>query len=179
MGEGELDVALGELHAVGASEVLGAENGGPDDLDGSGTAAVTAGHLVVQLGDGTGEGEVTELAVHVVGAGAGVVTEPDAVVLDDAGVLLGDLGAVEDLTGGLLHLAELVEVVPKLGLGDDRVGGEEDHPVSLGVRVIVGGHVPADDLVLTHLSRDGHICCLVLLITNLFEKKREKRVQNM
>ena len=162
MGEGELDVALGELHAVGAAEVLGAEGGGADDLDRSGTATVTAGHLVVQLGDGTGEGEVTELAVHVVGAGAGVVTEPDAVVLDDARVLLGDLGAVEDLTGGLLHLAELVEVVPELGLGDDRVGGEDDHPVSLGVGVIVGGHVPADDLVLTHLSRDGHICYLVL-----------------
>mmetsp|Transcript_18273 Transcript_18273/g.52263 ORF Transcript_18273/g.52263 Transcript_18273/m.52263 type:complete len:207 (-) Transcript_18273:40-660(-) len=157
VGEGELDVALGELHAVDASEVLGAEDGRSDDLDGSGATAVTAGHLVVELGDGPGEGEVAELTVHVVGAGAGVVTEPDAVVLDGAGVLLGDLGAVEDLAGGLLHLAELVQVVPELGLGDDGIGGEDDHPVSLRVGVIIGGHVPADDLVLTHLSRDGHI----------------------
>ena len=157
MGEGELDVLLGELHAVDAAEVLGAEGGRPDDLDGPGTAAVAAGHLVVQLGDGASEGQVAELAVHVVRAGAGVITEPDAVVLDDAGVLLGDLGDVEDLSGRLLHLAELVQVVPELGPGDDGVGGEDDHPVGLRVGVVVGGHVPADDLVLTHLSRDGHI----------------------
>lgn len=180
VGEGELDVALGELHAVGAPEILGAEDGGTDDLDRSGTATVAAGHLVVELGDGAGEGEVTELAVHVVGAGAGVVTEPDAVVLDGAGVLLDDLGAVEDLTGGLLHLAELVEVVPELGLGDDGVGGEEDHPVGLRVGVIVGGHVPADDLVLTHLSRDGHICfrfvCLLGRAVYVGEKKERNKM---
>ena len=44
-------------------------------------------HLV----HGTGQGKVPVLAVHVVRAGAGVVAKPDAVVLDDAGVLLRDL----------------------------------------------------------------------------------------
>lgn len=44
-------------------------------------------HLV----HGACQGEVPVLAVHVVRAGARVVTEPDAVVLDNASVLLRQL----------------------------------------------------------------------------------------
>lgn len=47
--------------------------------------------LLTHLVHGAGKGEVPVLAVHVVRAGARVVPEPDAVVLDDTGVLLLDL----------------------------------------------------------------------------------------
>lgn len=47
--------------------------------------------LLTHLINGTGQGKVPVLAVHVVRAGARVVTEPDAVILDHAGVLLRQL----------------------------------------------------------------------------------------
>lgn len=144
-------------------------------------------HALTHLVHGAGQGEVPVLAVHVVRAGAGVVAEPDAVVLDDASVLLRQLfrkqGAnnrkrinkkssssrprlgvprarvratnrceltaiplaaaaaarlvphgpsaqpylddVEDLPGGLLHLAHLVHEVPELGCAGHLVGRED------------------------------------------------------
>lgn len=48
-------------------------------------------YALTHLVHGAGEREVPVLAVHVVRAGTGVVTEPDAVVVDDAGVLLRQL----------------------------------------------------------------------------------------
>lgn len=47
--------------------------------------------VLTHLVHGASQGEVPVLAVHVVRAGAGVITEPDAVVLDDASVLLRQL----------------------------------------------------------------------------------------
>jgi len=44
-------------------------------------------HLI----DGASQGQIPVLAVHIVGTGARVVLDPDAVVLDDVTVLLGDL----------------------------------------------------------------------------------------
>ena len=82
VGEGELLPLAHELEGVGALALAGLDGGSPDDLDGPGAGAVTTSHLIIELGDGAAEGEVAVLAVHVVGAGAGVVAEPDPVVLD-------------------------------------------------------------------------------------------------
>ena len=48
-------------------------------------------HILVEALDGVSTSEFTELLVHVVGAGARVVTEPDAEVLDLQGLLLVNL----------------------------------------------------------------------------------------
>lgn len=48
-------------------------------------------HVLVEGLDGIDTAELTELLVHVVGAGARVVAEPDAKVLDLEGLLLSDL----------------------------------------------------------------------------------------
>ena len=152
----EPDLPLGELHAVGPLELARAEGGRADDLDGAGAAAVAPGHLVVELGHGPDELQVAVLAVHVVRARPGIVAEPDAVVLHDAAVLLDDFDAVEDLAGRLLHLAELAHEVPELGLGGDGVGGEDDHAVGLGVGILLGRGLAADDLILAHQSGCGH-----------------------
>lgn len=53
--------------------------------------AVAGGHIGVEGLDGVCPGHLTVLAVHVVGAGAGVVADPDTEVLDLLGVLLVDL----------------------------------------------------------------------------------------
>lgn len=55
--------------------------------------------ILTHLVHGAGQGNVPVLAVHVVRAGARVVTEPDAVVLDDASVLLRELVFVFNVNG--------------------------------------------------------------------------------
>ncbi len=93
------------------------------------------------------QGGVSVLTVHIVSAGARVILDPDAVVLDVASRLLGDLVNVQDLTGGLLHLSHLVHEIPEAGLGDNSVGSKELHSVSLGVGVSLSGSLATNDLV--------------------------------
>ena len=161
VGKGEPDTTLGKLSTVGPVELTGSKSGSTDDLDGTRTTTVTSSHLIVQLGDSTDELHITVLAVHVVGSRSGVVTEPDSVVFDAAAVLLDDLDAVKDLTGGLLHLTELTHEVPELGLGGDVVRGEDNHAVCLGVGVFGGACLTADNLILAHLSSSSHDFYLV------------------
>jgi len=156
--QGELDLGLGKLHGVFALEVLRCDRGRSNDLDGARSCAVTARHFVVELADGTRQSGVSEFTVHVVGSTAAVVAQPNAVILDDARVLLHDLDTVQDFTRSLLHFAELVHVVPELGLGNDRVRCKDDHSVSFRVRVIFRGSLAADHLILTHNSTDSHSC---------------------
>jgi hypothetical protein len=49
------------------------------------------GHVLVEGLDGIRPGQLTVLFVHVVGAGTGIVTDPDAKVLNLLGALLVDL----------------------------------------------------------------------------------------
>lgn len=60
-------------------------------MDGPEAGTVASGHVGVEGLDGISAGDLTVLLVHVVGAGAGVVADPDAEVLDLLGVLLVDL----------------------------------------------------------------------------------------
>lgn len=60
-------------------------------MDGSETGTVTGGHVLVHGLDGFGPGHLAVLLVHVVGTGAGVISDPDTEVLDLQGVLLVDL----------------------------------------------------------------------------------------
>ena len=55
------------------------------------TGSVAGGHVLVKGIDGVGSGHLTVLLVHVVGARARVVADPDAEVLDLLGALLVDL----------------------------------------------------------------------------------------
>jgi hypothetical protein len=156
VGERELHLGHGELHRIDALQVLGGNGGSADDLNGTGPGPVPTGHFIVQLRNGPGQGDISEFAVHVVRPGAGRVTEPDAVVLHDASVLFLNFHAVENFTGRLLHFAELMHVVPELRLGYHRVGSEDDHPVRLGVRVVVSGGLAAHHLIAVHNSSNSH-----------------------
>ena len=60
------------------------------------TRAVAGSHVLVERLDGIRTAELTELLVHVVGAGARVVTEPDAEVLDLQGLLFVNLRGEEN-----------------------------------------------------------------------------------
>ena len=59
------------------------------------------------------------------GAGAGVVAEPDAEVLDLQRLPLLDLLHGHDLARGLLELPQLPQEVPEAGLGHDGVRSED------------------------------------------------------
>jgi len=61
-------------------------------VDRAETGTVAGSHVLVQSLDGLGTAHLTELLVHVVGTGAGVVADPDTEVLDLKGALLVDLG---------------------------------------------------------------------------------------
>ena len=86
----ELQVLVREHDVLVSSQLLVRHHGGLDDLDRSVASAVRSGHLLVALLHSTKERRVTVLLVHVVSAGAGVVAQPDAVVLHLL-VLLVDL----------------------------------------------------------------------------------------
>lgn len=147
-----LDLRIVELQRRDALAVSIGDGRSADDLDGLVAGSVTAGHVVVQVLNGTVEGGVSVLTVHIVGTGAGVVLHPDTEVLDVSAVLLGDLVDVEDLASGLLHLSHLMHEVPESGLGHDLIVSENLH--SVGRRIFVGlrGGLSAHHLVESHLQ---------------------------
>ena len=96
----ELEVLGQKLLDVGAADVLGLLNlNDLEDVDRPEAGTVTGGHVLVEGLDGVGAGHLTVLTVHVVSAGAGVVADPDANVLDLEGVLLVDLRLSVALSG--------------------------------------------------------------------------------
>lgn len=157
VGKWELDSRLGELHTVRAFQVLCSDGTSANDLDGTGAGAVSTGHLIVKLGNSSGESNVSEFTVHIVSSRSGGITEPNSVILHNSGVLFDNLDAVKNFTGGDLHLTELMHVIPELGLGNHFVRGENNHAISLWVRVLFGGSLSADHLILTHLSGNSHL----------------------
>ena len=130
---GEIDLLRSELSNLRTSHVLVFHNGGPDDLDGIESGRMATRHLHVHLGDGTAEGNISVLLVHVDGISAGKVAQEDAVVADGADLLLEDLGRGDDLTLDLANLVLSLHVVPELGASKNGIAGENTHAVKLGV----------------------------------------------
>ena len=80
-------------------------------MDGAETGTVTGSHVLVESLNSLGAGHLTELLVHVVGAGARVVADPDTEVLDLLGALLGDL----TLSAAMLYAWSLGYYTPGSG----------------------------------------------------------------
>jgi hypothetical protein len=91
VGEGELDTGNQDLLDVGATDISVGDLSDTDDLDRAGAGAVAGSHVRVASLDGSVAGQLAVLLVHVVGARAGIVTDPDTEVLDLKGLLLVDL----------------------------------------------------------------------------------------
>ena len=156
VGKWELDVLLSELHSVVTLEVSSLNSCSPDDLNGTRTGTMTSSHFVVKLCNCTSDGKITVFTVHIMGTRTGLVTKPDSVILDDTGVLLNDFNTVEDFSSGLLHLTELVHVVPELGFSNNSVGCKDNHAVCLWVRVLISSSLTAYYLVSVHFSTNSH-----------------------
>lgn len=78
-----------------------------------GTSAMAGSHVAVALGDGTADGQVAVLTVHVVSSRTRVITQPDAEVLDLQWSLLILALDGDNLTGGLLEFAQLAQEIPE------------------------------------------------------------------
>lgn len=114
VGQRELEVLGEELLDVWSAEIIGLlDLNDLEDLNGPEARSVTGSHVLVESLDSGDTGHLTVLLVHVVGAGARVVLDPDTEVLDLLGLLLVDLVYGDDLTVGLLDLAELAKEVPE------------------------------------------------------------------
>ena len=91
------------LHVVAPARG-GRDRRGVDDLDGARVSTMAARHLRVELADGAVDGHVTVLLVHVVRVRAGLVAQPDTVVLHLVRALVEELVHGKQLSATLLGL---------------------------------------------------------------------------
>lgn len=156
VGQREFEAFGDELLDVWSLDVVGlGEFDNLEDVDAPKSGTVAGSHILVQSLDGLGAAHLSVLLVHVVGAGPGIVTDPDTEVLDLQRAFLVDDVDSDNLSVRLLDLAQLHQKVPEARLGDHGVGCEDAHAVQLRGRVRVGGQVTPDHLVFlktTHLD---------------------------
>ena len=125
---------------------------------------MSGSHVLVHSLNSIGSRHLAVLLVHVVGSGAGVVSDPDTKVLDLQWTLLVDLEKIlapafvlqcqntydvdaDDLSVRLLDLSELHQEVPETRLCNHGVGRKDSHSVQLGSWVGICRQMAANDLV--------------------------------
>lgn len=113
---------------------------------------MVSSHLGMELTDGTVQGDVTVLLVHVVVASTRLIAEDNAEGLNMGGFALEDLIDGQDLSLGALGLELASQMVPELGLGDHLISGEETDGIDLRAGVLLGRHLAAKHEVLTDLE---------------------------
>lgn len=109
-------------------------------------------HVAVALGDGTADGQVAVLTVHVVSSRTGVITQPDAEVLDLQRSLLVLALDGDNFTSCLLEFAQLTQEVPEPRLGDDVIWCEDDHLEERWIWILLGRQFASDDLIFLQLK---------------------------
>ena len=158
VGLGEPDRFLVELTDLSSSHISLRDDGSSDDLNRLVAGRVSSAHLHVQLGDGTVEGSVSVLLVHVDGDGTGQVSKNNSIILDAARLLLEDLAGGHDLSLNLSDLVLSLHVVPELAAGEHGVGGEHTHSEELGLRVSLRGVSSTDNVELSDLCKQTKVC---------------------
>jgi len=92
VGKRELEFWGEELLDVWALDIVGLlDHGDPEDVNRSESSTVTGCHVLVQGLNGSGSGKFPILLVHVVGAGARVISDPDTEILHLKRPLLNNL----------------------------------------------------------------------------------------
>ena len=112
---------------------------------------MSSGHLQVHLGNGTVEGVVSVLLVHVDSTSSGQVSQENSVVSDASSLLLEDFTSGDDLTLDLSNLVLTLHVVPELGTSQDGITFENTHSVKCWVSVLLSGQGTAHDIELSNL----------------------------
>lgn len=136
MRERELEIGSDELSNVLTLDIIGVLNlGDLENVDRSKSSSVTSSQVLVESLNSGGTRKLTVLLVHVVSAGARIVTDPDAEVLDLGGGLLVDQVDGDDLTSSLLDSSKLGQEVPESRLSNNSVGSKDSHAVELWLRL--------------------------------------------
>jgi len=79
-----------ELLDIGTLGISSLHSGSFNDGDAAMTDTMAGSHFLIELLDGTVKGDIAVLLVGVVDTGTGVVTNPNAKVLNSGRVLLKD-----------------------------------------------------------------------------------------
>lgn len=88
MSQWEFDLRGKNLLNGRSLHILGLEHGGFDNLNGRLSGSVSSRHVIVHLLNRAGQTNVSEFLVHVVRAGARIVSKPNRIVLYSASVLV-------------------------------------------------------------------------------------------
>ena len=128
-----------------------ADDARPDDLDRVMGGAMSTGHLHVHLADGSAEGHVSVLLVHVNSIGTGEVTKNDAIVPDCARLLLEDFACGDDFTLNLANLMLSLHVIPELGASENSVLLEHSHSVEFRIGGLLSSKSSSHNEELSHL----------------------------
>ena len=134
-----------------AFDVGVADDARPDDLDRVMGGAMSTGHLHVHLADGSAEGHVSVLLVHVNSIGTGEVTKNDAIVPDCARLLLEDFACGDDFTLNLANLMLSLHVIPELGASENSVLLEHSHSVEFRIGGLLSSKSSSHNEELSHL----------------------------
>jgi len=130
MREGEFELRCKELLDVGSANVGSLfKLDDTENVDGPEAGTMPRSHVLVHGLDSRCTRELTELLVHVVGARARVVADPDTEVLDFQGLLLVDLVDADNFTAGLLDFLQLPQEIPETGLCDDLIRRKDTHAI--------------------------------------------------
>merc|ERR1719348_1981003 len=122
---------------------------------------MTGSHVTVTLGDGSGDGDVAVLSVHVVGSTTGVVTNPHTKVLHRGLILLKDLFTGNNLSDGFLQFLQLLHVVPESGFGSDNIRSKDPHAKNWRLGVFLCWDTSSDDFEFLQLSETLHSACVL------------------
>merc|ERR1712070_1171984 len=95
-----------------------------------GSSGVSTRDLNVKLSDGSTEGDITVLLVHVDIIVSGKILENDTKVLHRVGVLLEDLANGDDLTLALSNLVLSLHLIPEVRTSNNCVLGEHSDSVA-------------------------------------------------
>lgn len=156
----ELQVLGQELLNVLSLDVGGLLNfGNLQDVDRSKSGSVSGSHVLVKGFDSGDSADVSDFLVHVVGARSGVVSNPDAEVLDLSWVSFVDLVDRDDFTGSSLDLVQFLQEVPVTRLGNHFVWSKDSHSEQLWFRNRFSWQTTANNLVFLQVSHCIITCC--------------------
>lgn len=118
---------------------------------------MSSGHLHVHLGDGSVEGSVSVLLVHVNDIISGQISQENSVVSDGSALLLEDLAGGDDFTLNLSDLVLSLHVVPELGTSQNSVTLENSHSVKLWVWGILSWEGTSHNVELSNLEKKSKL----------------------
>ena len=152
----QLDIGVGELNVVDTTQILIRNLDDADDLDHSAAGTMATGHVLVHLLQGTVNGDITVLTIHVVRTCSGIVADVNTKVLHDLRRAVEHFVDSQQLAVRLLEAIQLPQVAPEHRLGLDGVLSEHAQLQDLRRRIL-GRRGPAtqqDILVLQQKQRD-------------------------